>query len=108
MYTISIHLKCFDLNSLTKTENYLFSVFNFFNRNQLKHQFNKKKFKNLTLLRSPHIDKKSREQFKLSSYKRTHIYTLTDKYSVLLILEILKQIKLLGIELELQLEYFTF
>jgi small subunit ribosomal protein S10 len=108
MYTISIHLKCFDLNFLAKTEKVLFSLFDFFNKNQLKHQFNPGKSKKITVLRSPHIDKKSREQFQLHNYKRTHILRSSDKYSVLLILEILKQIKLLGVELELQLEYLTF
>ena len=43
MYKISLNLKSFDLHYLTQTENYLFSLFSFFNVNQIKHKMNLKK-----------------------------------------------------------------
>lgn len=107
MYKIYLNLKSFDLHYLTQTENYLFSLFSFFNVNQIKHKMNLKKNKKVTVLRSPHIDKKSREQFKLINYKRNLIVNLSDENLVLLFLKSLKTNKFLGVEVEILIEYST-
>lgn len=108
MYTISLNLKSFDLNSLIRTENCLFSIFSFFKIQKIKQKMNPKNFKKITVLRSPHIDKKSREQFQIISYKRTLLLNLPSKILVLLFLEILKTSKFPGVESEILLEFSTF
>jgi small subunit ribosomal protein S10 len=107
MYKIYYNLKSFDVKHLTQTENYLFSVFSFFKLNLLNHQRKPKKSKKITVLRSPHIDKKSREQFQLISHKKTLIQTISNKNVLLLLFEILKDTKLLGVELEISIEFST-
>jgi ribosomal protein S10 len=108
MYIISLNLKSFDLDYLNRVKNYLYSMFSFFNLRNLKHKMNLTKSKKITVLRSPHIDKKSREQFQIVTYKRTIVLTIDDKHIVLLLLNLLKTIKLPGIELEILLEFSRF
>lgn len=108
MYKISFNLKSYDLDYLAKIENSLLSVFSFFHLYQVNHQVNPKRCKKITVLRSPHIDKKSREQFQLSSHKKTLVLTLGDLSVLLLLLEILKSLKFIGVELELLIEFSTF
>lgn len=108
MYKISLILKSFNLDSIARAEKYILLMLSFFCVDQIKHQFNPRKCKKITVLRSPHIDKKSREQFQLISYKKTLVLKLYDKKFVLLVLDICKHIKLNGIELEFLLEFSTF
>lgn len=108
MYKISLKLKSFDLDSLKQTEKLLFSVFSFFNLNQIEQKMGPKKCKKITVLRSPHIDKKSREQFQIVTHKRTFFFTLFDKNILLVFLEILKNSQFRGVEVEILLEYSTY
>nr|AST08900.1 ribosomal protein S10 [Micractinium conductrix] len=108
MYTIYLNLNSFDLNCLNQTENYLYSIFSFFKIRKIKHKMISTPSKKITVLRSPHIDKKSREQFQMVTHKRTLVLNLNDKHLVLILLNLLKSIKLPGVELELLLEFFTF
>lgn len=108
MYKISFNLKSYDLEYLARIEKYLLSVFSFFQLDQVKHQINPKRCKKITVLRSPHIDKKSREQFQIVSHKKTLVLPIRDKNVLLLILEILKDIKFIGVELEMLIEFSTF
>nr|QGT76953.1 ribosomal protein S10 [Micractinium pusillum] len=108
MYKISLNVKSFDLESLKQTLTYLFPVFSFFTITQIQQKMNPKKCQKITVLRSPHIDKKSREQFQIITHKRTFILKLADKNSVLLFLEILKNSKFIGVEIEIFMEFSTF
>ena len=108
MYKISLNLKSFDLDSLKLTENYLFFIFSFFNLNQIQQKMGPKNCKKITVLRSPHIDKKSREQFQIITHKRTLFLTLSNKNVVLLFLKILKNSQFRGVELDIFLDYSTF
>ena len=108
MYTISLNLKSFDLNSLIRTENCLFSIFSFFKIKKIKQKMNPKTCKKVTVLRSPHIDKKSREQFQMISYKRTLVCNFSSKIVLLLFLEIFKTSKFPGVESEILIEFSTF
>jgi ribosomal protein S10 len=107
MYKIYLKLRSFDLNFLNQTENYLLFIFSFFNLNQVKHQINSKRCKKITVLRSPHIDKKSREQFQILSHKKTLVFSVSDKNVILFVLEILKNTKFIGAELEFLIEFST-
>jgi small subunit ribosomal protein S10 len=108
MYKIYFNLKSFDLNCLNQVETFLLSVFFFFYLNQPKQKRKPTKLKKITVLRSPHIDKKSREHFQISSHKKTLILTLIDQKKIFLVLEIIKNLKLIGVELELLIEFSTF
>lgn len=108
MYTIHLNLKSFDIDNLKKTENFIFSLFNFLNKNQIKYKTNPKQSKKITVLRSPHIDKKSREQFQLVTFKRTLSVSAPDKNTLFFILEILKDMKSVGVEIEMSLEFSTY
>lgn len=70
-----------------------------------------RKIKKFTVLRSPHIDKKSREQFQIEYYK--NIITLEGVASLHLesfhiFIENLKQSKFYGIQMKIQFHYSTF
>ena len=107
MYKISFNLKSFDLNSLVQIEAYLSSIFSFFQIHLSKEKRKPQKIQKFTVLRSPHIDKKSREQFQIISHKKTLVLHLSDKNLVFLIIEILKDLQFVGVELNLILEIST-
>jgi len=72
------------------------------------------KQKRFTILRSPHVHKKSREQFHVQSFKtmiRFHSSedsTNSQKYELKLFLENLKYLKLLGVQMKVRILYTTF
>ena len=69
------------------------------------------KQKRFTVLRSPHVDKKSREQFHIKSFKtmiRIHSSQNLESYELRLFLENLKYLKLLGVQMKIQISYTTF
>jgi len=72
------------------------------------------KQKRFTVLRSPHVHKKSREQFHVQSFKtmiRLEISKNSENsshYEFQLFLENLKYLKLLGVHMKIQVHYTTF
>ncbi len=108
MYTIHLSLKSFNLDSLNRTENYLLSLFSFFGATQVKHQNNPKKCKKITVLRSPHIDKKSREQFQQVTHKKTITVCLDTKNILFLFFELLKETQTQGVEIEMLTDFSTY
>lgn len=59
------------------------------------------KKKKLSVLQSPHIDKKSQEQFEIRSYKTNLIFKIKQTNKSLLFLEILKNSNMFGVEIEI-------
>lgn len=108
MYTIHLDLRSFDKDNLKKTENYILSLFEFLTTNEIKYKTNPKKCKKITVLRSPHIDKKSREHFQLLTFKRTLSVSVLDKNSVFFIFEILKNMKSIGVEISISVDFLTY
>ncbi|EFN50543.1 hypothetical protein CHLNCDRAFT_29000 [Chlorella variabilis] len=108
MFKIYFNLKSFDLICLNHTETYLLSLFSFFNLDQPKQKIKPNKLQKITVLRSPHIDKKSREQFQILSHKKTLVLSIFDQNLIFLLLEIIKSLKFIGVELELLIEFSTF
>ncbi len=108
MYKVSLNLKSFDLENLVQCQFYLVSVLKFLNLDQIKHQVRQKKYKKITVCRSPHIDKKSREQFQIITHRKTLVCRIQNSSVFLLVIEILKNIKFGGVELELVIDYSTF
>lgn len=101
-------MKSFDLENLIQCENYLLSIFNFLNLDQVKHQVQARTSKKMTLCRSPHIDKKSREQFQILTHRKTLVCCFLSKPILLIFLDIVKDLKCIGIELELLIDYPNF
>ena len=108
MYQISFKFKSFDLDTLNQCEKFLLAILRFCNLDQVKNQHHPRKCKKITVCRSPHIDKKSREQFQILTYKKTLVYQLSDHNVVLVLFEILKTSNFLGSEVECSLDYSTF
>jgi small subunit ribosomal protein S10 len=106
MIQIYLKLKSFDLYYITINSNYINLMLEFLNlkvENQIKLP---SKIQKITVLRSPHIDKKSREQFELKRYHKFLKINTTTKHSVFLLINLLKNSNLIGIELEIKLKFY--
>ena len=69
------------------------------------------KIKKFTVLRSPHIDKKSREQFQIKFYKKNISVLINQEDSELkklIFIENLKYIQFVGIQLQVQILYKSY
>lgn len=108
MYKLKICLKSFDSTFLQQTETYLVSVFSFFQLKKITFHQSPKNLKKITVLRSPHIDKKSREQFQMRTHKKTINVLIPNKTILLMIFEILKTFQFSGVENECLLEFSTY
>lgn len=65
--------------------------------------------KKFTVIRSPHIDKNSREQFQIKKYKHLIEIDSLNEQQTFLLIDILKDVEFFGIELEIRikvLDYF--
>ena len=63
--------------------------------------------KKITLLKSPHVHKKAREQFELSAKKsRIEIFTKTEKQALLIVLLLLNS-QFPGVEIKVNIKYCT-
>ena len=61
-----------------------------------------------TLLRSPHIDKKSREQIELRTYKMyIELKKIQDQYIFFLLLDLIKLVKIEGVQLKCKFHFST-
>ena len=108
MYSLSLKLKSFDLDTLRRCEKSLLSFFTFFHIHEVKHQVHPQKCKKITVCRSPHIDKKSREHFQILTYKKTLTSSNLPKAILFLILKILNTYHFIGVEVEFLLEFSSY
>lgn len=107
MQQIRIKLKSFDMFYLTKSIKKICEISSYVglkNLHFISLPTTKSKF---TLLRSPHIDKKSREQFEIRRYKIQIVLSTQNLYKTSLFLYILKNSELPGIELYTTITYLT-
>ena len=101
MQTINIKVKSFDKQYKSNSINKILEIANFLGiRYIFKVDLHKKK-KKITILRSPHIDKKSQEQFEIKNYKTIIIVKVKQINTSLLFIEILKNSNLFGTEIEI-------
>ncbi len=108
MIKIEIKLKSFEQYYLNKTLLQLKAILIFFNisfSNEIKLP---QKIKKFTILRSPHIDKKSREQFEIKRFKNLLTVEITDFKLACLIIEILKNSSFSGVQLEIYVKSFNY
>ncbi len=108
MYLIHLHFKSFTQESIVGLENFLLPLFSFLDVIYVKQKAKPKQIKKITVLRSPHIDKKSREQYQMIRRKKTYSLSIENKNLVFLFLEILKDIHLIGVELEIFIEFSNY
>jgi small subunit ribosomal protein S10 len=78
-----------------------------FSISQNKLVFLPKKVERFTVLRSPHVDKKARDQFERVTYKRLLIFnfSLKESNSYLKLYRILKHLSSLAVGVELEIQY---
>jgi len=107
MNKIEIKLKSFDTNFINSTVESIENIVTKLGLGDIKQVFLKCKCKKWTLIRSPHIDKKSREQFEIKTYKRFLILKITQKNRIFFFFLILKNAFFSGLELEITLHSTT-
>ncbi len=66
------------------------------------------KIKKITVLRSPHIDKKSREQFEIRHNKSGFVFNINKRSHALLFFECLKNSQIYGVELSIDIYSSSF
>lgn len=120
-YKVHIYLKSFDnlyistsINQILQITNYLKTFEDLSNRRFEQPSYPLKVIslptlnKKFTVLRSPHIDKKSREQFEWTRYKKS-IFLDFQKISVFsLFLFLLKNSSFPGVQIEINLKHSTY
>jgi small subunit ribosomal protein S10 len=110
MTQIQLKLKSFDPYYIALATKYINSILNFLNIQENRQITLPAHIKKFTVLRSPHIDKNSREQFQIKKYKHLIGIYSVDEQQTLLLINILKDAEFIGIELEIRikvLEYFS-
>lgn len=104
MTQLQLKLKSFDPYYIALTMKYINSVLTFLNIQETRQITLPSHVKKFTVLRSPHIDKNSREQFQIKKYKQLlEIYSI-DEQQTLLLIDILKDAEFIGIELEIRIK----
>ena len=101
MQQICITLKSFDAQCLYIALKYIINLAHVLEIKTIKKINLPKKIKKITVLRSPHIDKKSREHFEIKHNKNMLIFTVNKKSTGFLFIECLKNLQLSGVEISL-------
>ena len=108
MTLFELKLKSFDLSFIKVNAQFILFILNFLGIKQYSQVFVPNKIRKITVLRSPHIDKKSREQFQIKKYKQLISIPVNDPQLAILFLEILKNSQLHGIELEINIKFMEY
>ena len=105
MLSLTISLKSFDLQSKKVAVAKILEFLSFlgFKETHLLHF--PQKVKKITILKSPHIDKKSREQFQIKKNKTLIRVEGCSMETSLVLLDIMKKTFLIGVEIEIQIVY---
>ena len=101
MQQIRITLKSFDLQYLSIAIKHIINIAHILEIKSIKRIDLPQKIKKITVLRSPHIDKKSREQFEMKHHKSVFIFDIENKPCAILFFECLKNSQIYGIELSI-------
>ena len=105
---IQIKLKSFDAFYINLANNFVKSIFPHLDVDSI-HQINLPSHtKKFTVLQSPHIDKKSREQFQLKIYKQIIQIKFIDKQKAFLFIELLKNLEFIGVEMEIKIKFLDY
>lgn len=107
MYYFRVTIQSFDFHYIKKTKKEIFNILHFFQIQERKINttsipLTKQKY---TVERSPHIDKKSREQFEIRRYKTAFCFTAINEISTQMIYSILKNLIFPGVQLTISIEF---
>ena len=107
---VDLHLKSFDLLSIEKTHSKILQINHYLNHPlRLRVGWLPTLKKRFTVLRSPHIDKKSREHFEWKRYKKViHISFSPENGARSLFLFLLKNSSFPGVQMEINVKHSTF
>lgn len=108
MQQIRITLKSFDSHYLSLVMKHIINIAYVLDIKTIKRIDLPKKRKKITVLRSPHIDKKSREQFEIKHNKSVLIFYIKNKLSAFLFFECLKNSQIYGVELSIDIYSTSF
>lgn len=109
-YIVHISFKSFNNLYIESSLSYIYTIYKY-----LKTQESEEKNISLpyikkiyTVLRSPHIDKKSREQFEWKRYKKYIILQFQEKYILSFFVFLLKNSTFPGVQIEINLQTSSF
>jgi small subunit ribosomal protein S10 len=109
-HTLTISLKSNDHSHISHGQNKIQMLFNELNNsnkfNSLVSLPNKKTY--ITVLRSPHIDKKSREQFVYKTSKANISFVFSDSKNLDLFVFALNQIEIPGVEIKITMKEWKY
>jgi len=119
MQQIRIILKSYDIQYLFNAMKHIIDIANHLsidsysvskkNREiSINRVFLPKKIKKITVIRSPHIDKKSREQFEIRRYKNILIFNIKNRSTAFLYIDCIKNSQIYGVELSVNIHYNSF
>ena len=104
----SIYLKSFDSLLIEKTQIKILQINNYLNTDLKRVASLPTLKRRFTVLRSPHIDKKSRDQFEWKRYKRSIGVSFQKRETVSLFLFLLKNSSFPGVQMEINIKHSTF
>lgn len=105
MQIINVKIKSFDKQYKAISTRKILDIVHFLGIKEISKIELPEKKKKITVLRSPHIDKKSQEQFEIRNYKTNIIFKIKQVNTSLIFLEILKNSNMFGVEIEICLKF---
>ena len=109
-YTVHISLKSFDTFYIERSLNQISQIYKYFQSDRCRERYIHYPtiIKKYTVLRSPHIDKKSREQFEWRRYKKSIILQFQEKRFFSFFVFLLKNSSFPGVQVEINLQSCSF
>jgi small subunit ribosomal protein S10 len=108
MQQIRITLKSFDVECLLIALKHIINIARVLKIKAIRRIDLPKKIQKITVIRSPHIDKKSREQFQITHNKSVFIFNIEKRSYAVLFFECLKNSQIYGVELSIDIESSSF
>lgn len=108
MLQIQLKLRSFDLYYIKLATDFIYSICSNLNIISTRETVLPIQLKKFTVLRSPHIDKSSREQFQQKTYKKIIQLNSVNQPIAYFLVDILKNSELVGIELEINIKFLEY
>jgi small subunit ribosomal protein S10 len=108
MLQIQLKLKSFNLYYIKLATHFIYSICSDLNIISTQETVLPIQLKKFTVLRSPHIDKNSREQFQQKTYKKIIQLNSINHSLAYFLIDILKNSELVGIELEINIKFLEY
>lgn len=108
MISISIKLKAFDSIFLENAKNSICFLGSLFSSAKISEISFPSKLQKFTVIRSPHIDKASREQFQRKTEKKMISFSFQSFQQAIIFISFVKNFQCPGIEVEIQGRFFEY